>query len=560
MALNESISGRLKATIPAGMVCHPEQPVFDNVSCRTVQEQWTNSSWHANDPSSSAYNDDACLPNVSAPCSTNGYPAYVIEATNRLDVQRGVDFAKSTGVRLIVKGTGHDFLGRSSGPGSLSIWTHGIRGVKVNMHDFRARRYGGDASVKIAAGMRWFEIYNEAAKYNLTIVGGSDMNVGIGGWILGGGHGSVSSRYGLGADQILEMEVITAGGQYHIINERCENDLFWAMRGGGGSTFAILLSVTMKAYPSISGTEYAFDFNTTADSDTFWSLAPYFHSQIPSLSESGAMGEYMLTANGTPSGYADQLPGGLSASAAVGRLVGKLRFPGQTREQVKGIMGPVEAAIRTSDWSVDNVLTSGSVSRISDFTTSILGGNVQAVGIDGRLGSWLLDEPALKGNFKMLKRALRTSSPQPFPMLGYLVAGPGVRKAQIPGGGNAVNPAWRRAYAHVVLVRVWPALNDTAKGVLVRSLREEAVPALKEIAPASGAYLNEADPTNSDWQKDFYGENYPRLLDIKKKWDPEGVFWCKPCVGHDLWEVKKENDDSDPVEWGIGQGPVPYGL
>lgn len=64
--------------------------------------------------------------------------------------------------------------------------------------------------------------------------------------------------------------------------------------------------------------------------------------------------------------------------------------------------------------------------------------------------------------------------------------------------------------------------------------------------------MSEADPTISDWQEVFYGDHYPRLLELKKKWDPEGVFWCKPCVGHELWEVTGPSS-VDKVEWGIGQ-------
>jgi hypothetical protein len=65
--------------------------------------------------------------------------------------------------------------------------------------------------------------------------------------------------------------------------------------------------------------------------------------------------------------------------------------------------------------------------------------------------------------------------------------------------------------------------------------------------------MNEADPTNPDWQHDYFGDNYAKLLRVKRKWDPKGVFWCKPCVGHDLWEILDGPSEEDPVEWGVGQ-------
>ena len=87
------------------------------------------------------------------------------------------------------------------------------------------------ATVKIAAGMRNFEILAAAAEKNITIVTGADPNVGIGGWITGGGHSPLSSLYGLGADQVLSMEVVTADGRLLHIDKDHHQDLFWAMRG-----------------------------------------------------------------------------------------------------------------------------------------------------------------------------------------------------------------------------------------------------------------------------------------------------------------------------------------
>ncbi len=82
-------------------------------------------------------------------------------------------------------------------------------------------------------------------------------------------------------------------------------------------------------------------------------------------------------------------------------------------------------------------------------------------------------------------------------------------------------------------------------------LRNVQVEALRQLAPNSGAYVNEADPTEPRWQQAFWGSNYPRLLQLKKYWDPTGVFWCIPCVGHELWAVHSDYG----IEGGIGQTP-----
>lgn len=111
-AFNESISGRLIAPVPPGVVCQPLSPLYNNDSCQLLYSQWSNSTFHAQNPFTSDYNDDTCLPSALAPCSAAGYPAYVVNATNAKHVQEGVKFAHKTGVRLIVKGTGHDWPGR----------------------------------------------------------------------------------------------------------------------------------------------------------------------------------------------------------------------------------------------------------------------------------------------------------------------------------------------------------------------------------------------------------------------------------------------------------------
>ena len=230
-ALNRTVDGRLLTASTPGAVCHPSSASYDNVSCASTRFDWTSSSWHAEDPVSSDYNDDTCLPDARAPCSLMGYPAFIINATGAADVRAGVQFAAETGVRLIIKGTGHDFPGRSSGPHSLSIWTHHIRGITIDKRDYCAIKAGGVASVRIGAGMRMGEIYPEMAKHDLTFVGGADPGVGVGGWYGGGGHSPVSSVYGMGADQVLGMEVVTADGQHRIVNATSNPDLFWALRG-----------------------------------------------------------------------------------------------------------------------------------------------------------------------------------------------------------------------------------------------------------------------------------------------------------------------------------------
>jgi hypothetical protein len=95
-------------------------------------------------------------------------------------------------------------------------------------------------------------------------------------------------------------------------------------------------------------------------------------------------------------------------------------------------------------------------------------------------------------------------------------------------------------------------LNETEKTSVTTKLRTEEVQVLRDLTPTMGAYANEADPTEPNWQETFYGKHYPRLLSLKKQWDPHGVFWYKNGVGSELWEPR----GTYGIENGVGQNPI----
>jgi len=433
--LNSTVSGRLKAPYAPGAVCHPKLSAFNNASCSALVIAWTNSSWQESNAWTSMYNDDTCVPITDSPCSTAGYPAYVIEAETVADVQAGIKFAYQTGVRLIVKGTGHDAPGHSAGAGSLSIWTHLLRGINVTRHASLAAKHDAVASVKLGAGMVWGDIYTEMAKANLTVIGGADPHVGVGGWTQGSGHGPISSYYGLGADQVLEMEVITADGEHRIINSASYSDLFWAMRGGGPSTYAVMLPMTVKAYPQLQGVQYVYKYNFTGSSDAFWNFVAVFSSRLPRLSEQGGMGYYYLVPNSGPSN-----DGGV--------VEGSFLFPNKSQVAAQTLTQSLERALSESCRATGSINFGSEYFNFSSFMRFWSSTNgPESVGKDTRYGSWLMDGPALTHNTTKLRDTLRATGP--WIWIGHLVAGPGVRNAKPVGGSDAVLPAWRKAYVHL---------------------------------------------------------------------------------------------------------------
>lgn len=148
--------------------------------------------------------------------------------------------ARENNIRLIVKSSGHDFLGRSSAPGSLSIWVHNLNSLTYHEDQFTLTDSSnstkcptvipGDA-ITAGGGSGMYSLYSLADEHNTTVVGGGAKTVSVGGYISGGGHSLLSPKYGLAADNVLEIEVVTPMGEILIANEKQNCDLFWALCG-----------------------------------------------------------------------------------------------------------------------------------------------------------------------------------------------------------------------------------------------------------------------------------------------------------------------------------------
>jgi hypothetical protein len=114
---------------------------------------------------------DADLPNAN--CTLGGYPIYVVNARNAWDVQAGVNFARNKNIRLVIKNTGHDFNGKSSGSHSLSIRTHQLKDIAI-IKNYTSKYYSGPA-IRAGSGTQAFELYAAAHFAGLMAVGGEGM-------------------------------------------------------------------------------------------------------------------------------------------------------------------------------------------------------------------------------------------------------------------------------------------------------------------------------------------------------------------------------------------------
>ncbi|MDQ6771841.1 MAG: FAD-binding oxidoreductase [Candidatus Dormibacteraeota bacterium] len=166
-------------------------------------------------------------------------PVAVALPANPVEVSQVVRYARRAGLRVAVQGTGHAAPAAGSLEQAILLKTSRLRGLTV---DAVAR------SARAEAGVVWGEVGKAADKYGLAGLAGSSPDVSVIGLTLGGGIGWLSRRYGLAANSVLAAEAITADGEIVRASATSEPDLFWALRGGGGS-FAAVTALEFALHP-----------------------------------------------------------------------------------------------------------------------------------------------------------------------------------------------------------------------------------------------------------------------------------------------------------------------
>jgi hypothetical protein len=180
--------------------------------------------------------------------------AYAVAAQRAEDVALGVQFAAKHDLRLSVKGTGHDWFGRSGShpdfEGGLLIWTHKMK--KTTWHDgaFVAENCAADSgvadAVTLEAGLQFADFYPEAEQRGRLVNGGTCTSVGVGGCTLGGCFGPFSQKLGPAASNVLQAKVVLANGSLVTASKCSHPELFWALRGGGAG-YGVVTEWTMRA-------------------------------------------------------------------------------------------------------------------------------------------------------------------------------------------------------------------------------------------------------------------------------------------------------------------------
>ncbi|KAJ7174558.1 FAD-binding domain-containing protein [Mycena filopes] len=491
-ALNASISGRLVTVTPSAKFC----------ATRAGGEipGAMNQGYDLTPPS-------LCYLNGTT-CGQGNDPLYSVEAETVADIQAAVN--------------GHDYLGRSTAPQSLLIHTNKLTKITSTDAFFVGAQNMGFA-VTVGSGVHSQTVYQESKAHGRISVGGSAATVcPAGGYLQGAGHSALAPRFGLAADNVFEFHVVVASGELLTVNSESHPDLFYALRGGGAGSWGVI-SATFRTFPTFNSTFSSMTL-VAANNTAMAALATLHARQIAAFDATRSRQYFYLIKD---------------PASATSTMTLSNYMINQTVTQAQAILAPFIAAAQA--------LPGITIAADSGYTYAVINDILfeddDNVGFNLAMGSRLIpattyrDTPELVGK---VYQELLDSDQAPLGILGHLVAGGQVAaNAHI---SSAVNPAWRTAKTHVILANEWPDSTPPAQITAVRhSFRDAQLPIFAQMAgPNAGAYSNEADVFEKDFQTTFFGPNYAKLSAIKRRYDPEDLFIVRTGVGSERWD-----------EWGL---------
>ncbi|KAK8016638.1 hypothetical protein PG993_014827 [Apiospora rasikravindrae] len=568
-SLNTTLNGRLRQSEPLSRPCFSnfdgQSVSLDEAACAAVRNNYTTNAFRdeqpagymnpqsemcLSDPADQCILDNtnttapAGMPGPNATCGRGSAPSHYIEVQSASDVVAALNFTHahrdSDGVYLVVKNSGHDYMTRNNGgPGgsALMLWMHRLKGMEFHasfVPDGCSRsKTKGVRAMTVAAGESTGDAYAFAAAHDSLILGGYSPTIALsGGWILGGGHGPLAPVYGLGADRVLQMRVVTPDGVERLATACNEHaDLFRALRGGGvGGAFGVVLEATHQLEPGPLPIAVAsLKLPNDAPTET---VMQWIELQTRNSLRWGCEGWGGHVA-GLYLTHFNPLP-------AIANL------------------SDIAAATASMREASDFVLAHGGTSAVEvlpDFLAAwnkhVVPGATKTAGNARFISSRLIpqemfaDESGIQKIMSFLKslptdrwnrRNLYVPAATPF------VANTTIGRLA-DNRAAAAHPAWYTSLWALSTAFTLP-WNATYEERLDAFTWFTEVTRQQEILTGDkgGAYVNEANLFTQDWREAWWGdrEHYERLLETKKKYDPDGLMNCWKCIGFDNADLVSE--------------------
>ena len=409
-------------------------------------------------------------------------PAVIVRAANAGDVMTTVNYARDNGHDLSVRGGGHSGPGFGTNDGGVVLDLSRMHGVRVDPSAQTARAEGGTT---------WGDFNTATNAFGLATTGGVISTTGIAGLTLGGGIGYLSRGHGLSLDNLVSADIVTADGKMLIASEKENADIFWAIRGGGGN-FGVVTSFKYKLQP-VDNVYWGPMFYEPEETETIFKFYREYIKDAPR--EMGAFPAFQVA---PPLPFIPEDRHGDMFCAMVACWSGD---PAEGEKQFKAFHDVAEVKAE----------------HVGPVPYPAINAAFDGLFPTGIRQYW-------KGNFvKELTDEAIAAHVQHGPNAPTVSST--MHLYPINGACHDVD-ADATAFGHrdanfsmVVLAASDDPANDEAHTKWVRDYSDA-------VAPHSepGGYINFMDDDDGGRVRDNYGGNYDRLLETKRKYDPDNLF------------------------------------
>ncbi|HWW00847.1 MAG TPA: FAD-binding oxidoreductase [Candidatus Acidoferrum sp.] len=403
-------------------------------------------------------------------------PALIVRCAGAPDVARAIEFAQNRKLPLAVRGGGHSRAGFSVCNGGVVIDLSGMNRVEVD---------GRKRVARAEAGALVRDLDRATQRFGLATTSGGCPSVGIAGLTLGGGEGLLMSKYGAACDNLIRAQLVTVGGRQVEASQSANQDLFWAIRGGGGN-FGVVTGLDYRLYPVtqvLAGT-------MTYPLGRIGELLHAFVNFVDvAPDEMNVVGEVLPSERGP----------------RFHMLVCHCSDPEQGNDLLRPLraLKPQEDKVRVASY-LETQETINPYAPVAHFQTALFLPKLTDAAI-AAITTAANDAPLSTRVFIV-------------PLYGAITR----------VGLTDTAFALRQPGYEVDLLGRWGVPTEKATAVQwVKSLRDSLQPF------AHGTYVNQLGETSEELVKSAYGANYARLVEIKKKYDPKNVLRLNQNIGTD---------------------------
>lgn len=435
-------------------------------------------------------------------------PSLIVLANGNKDVITTLRFAQQQKLGLTVLGGGHSATGYCLNTGGVVL---DLSLMKEMLLDAKRQ------TLRVQMGAIWSDVYSRLMNSGtgLIPVGGGCLTVGVPGFIQGGGFSFVSRSYGLSADNLLSLKIVTADGELREISEHSkskeERDLFWALQGGGGGNFGVVVEMEIQLHKP--NTEKMLMAQIRYPVAEALPVLRFYNEWVETLPDEMAV-----------YGIWGPVPNPANPQEIITTFGLTVVYNGEFSHGLK-LLEPV--------LSMKPLFAQLYSQTLPEFE-EMIGMNTSVKGRLAYIRAGVM--PPLSMTDEVIKIFTEYMAKRPSQDSFFVWTHLGGKVAQKAPDATAFPHRHARFVPEVKAV--WNTQQEARKNI------EWGFSFFEALQPHfRGSYVNYIDPLLKDWQRAYYEGNYKRLLEVKHHWDPENFFHFQQSVGS-----KFEPDTSFPLD------------